>query len=906
MRKNRFLAAELSNNLFIAAFQLISWALFKPSAWRNCVNQFCPQHQVQPLSYDFCLTHVDSETWRKWPFIRLLLTYSVFPFLVAITLFFIAQISNTGNFYQFDIENVIFATIGSFIFGISSAMVVSLLNSFISGLVASLLLTIVGAFLLAQGSLSIWHVISLCFSLGIIGNVFIQTANTQRIKFKISSIGLIIWGFVVGLSGVGLILLIPIFITESVAVSIGITMIFSLMAIIVTIKLTQQQLNPIVLRFYITIVVAETFFSIAMFYYETSGWPIGLARGFSYAILLGAAIALPHLAIRAIFKTTTEQANVAVTVASALVATVLWTALAIALIEEGNESHLSIDAITPFLAAGLASVIAGLSFSIWQGAFIFSPIALLLNPVLYFRDKSSENPQLLRWNTAFLTDYAHWSINLKEHLLLILDKKPEQAKKALERLEQSGCYHHLIDKCLLEKSTSSIIEMRRLHREKVQGTKDLNVFINLSKSLDRAEKLSDINEKILHTTEQSDEVEKLIKAIENSNESYLLPYAEQWYKNLDKYRMDLHDLMDEDKFIESPYIVGQPLQAGSGLFKGRKTIVNELKNSLFTHDISVFLHGQYRIGKTSLLLNLIGLLRDPKGYVILFVDLQGAISLGQNTAGFFQRITKDIQRGAKRFYDLELPSLTRQQLEIDTLSIFDDWLDQVQEIIGNKTLLLTLDEFAKLDDVLCAQQSDFSENILDAFSNWIQHRPQFQMIITSQSKREFQRWPQLANRMEFRHLAYLDQDEAVQLVEHPVQNFELHYQTQATQRVLELTQGHPALIQAMCREIVAIKNAQDLKSRFSVTVDDVEQSIPKVIEAGQMIFAIFDQKAEEDGRQFLRHLAKQKTLSNVDDFISIDDGEDVITRLERLELIEKVDDEYRFKIDLFLRWYLTD
>jgi hypothetical protein len=509
-------------------------------------------------------------------------------------------------------------------------------------------------------------------------------------------------------------------------------------------------------------------------------------------------------------------------------------------------------------------------------------------------------------NTAFLTDYAHWSINLKEHLLLILDKKPEQAEKALEKLEQLGCYRHLIDTFLLEKSISSIIEMRRLHREKIQGTKDLNIFINLSKSLDRAERLSDINERILHTTEQRDEVAKLIKAIENSNESYLLPYAEQWYKNLDKYRMDLHDLMDEDKFIESPYIVGQPLQAGSGLFKGRKTIVNELKNSLFTHDISVFLHGQYRIGKTSLLLNLIGLLRNPKGYVILFVDLQGAISLGGNTAGFFQRISKDMYRGAKRFYDMELPNLTKKQLETDTLSIFDDWLDQVQEIIGDKTLLLTLDEFAKLDDVLCAKQADFSEDILDAFSNWIQHRPNFQMIITSQSKREFQRWSQLANRMEFRHLMYLDQDEAIELIEHPITNFELHYQAQATQRILELTQGHPALIQAMCREIVAIKNTQDLKSRFSVTIDDVELSIPKVIEAGQMIFAIFDQKVEEDGKRFLRHLAKQKTLISIDEFVDTESGEDMIARLERLELIEKVDDEYRFKIELFLRWYLTD
>ncbi|MCV6636529.1 hypothetical protein [Candidatus Albibeggiatoa sp. nov. NOAA] len=898
MSNNPFLATRLSNHFIFAAFQLLAWALFKPSAWRDCVNRFCPQYKVQPLSYDFCLTHVDSNTWRQWPFIRLLLTYSVFPSIVALILLL--------SSYYFEIKDVFFAAIGSFIFGVSSAIVVSLLNSFIAGLVASLLLSIVGALLLAQGSLSMLHVISLCFSLGMIGNSFIQTANIQRAKFKPSSLGLIIWGFLVGIVGISVILLIPLFITDDVATSIGITMILSLATIMLTIKLTQQQLNPKVLWLYGLLVVLETAFSIAMFSLDVSGWLIGLARGFSYAILLGAAIALPHLAIRAIFKTTTEQANVAVTVASALVATVLWVALAIALNEEGAEAELSLDAITPFLAAGLASVIAGLSFSIWQGAFIFSPLALLLNPILYFRDRSSENPTLLRWNTTFLTDYKHWTVNLREHVLVVLGKNSEQAQYALERLEKLGFYHHLIDKCLLEKSVLSITEMRKLHREKVQGTKDLNAFMNLSKSLDRSAKLTDTNEQMLHINEQIDEVQKLIKGIENSAETHLLPFAEQWYNNLSKHRTDLYDLADENKLIESPYIVGQPLQAGASLFVGRKRIVTELKNSLFTHDISVFLHGQYRIGKTSLLLNLIGLLRNPEQYVILFVDLQGAISLGKNTAGFFQRISKDMQRGAKRFYQLELPSLTKQQLETDTLAIFDDWLDQVQDMLGDKTLLLTLDEFAKLDDVLCAQRSDFNEDILDAFSNWIQHRPQFQMIITSQSKREFQRWPQLANRMEFRHLAYLDQDEAVRLIEHPVKNFELRYQPEATQSILNLTQGHPALIQAMCREIVAIKNTQDLKNRFSVTLDDVEQSIPKVIEAGQMIFAIFDQKAEEDGRTFLRHLAKQKTVSNIDDFTSADSGEDVISRLERLELIEKTSGEYRFKIELFLRWYLTE
>ncbi|MDM8568148.1 hypothetical protein QUF50_01260 [Thiotrichales bacterium HSG1] len=358
--------------------------------------------------------------------------------------------------------------------------------------------------------------------------------------------------------------------------------------------------------------------------------------------------------------------------------------------------------------------------------------------------------------------------------------------------------------------------------------------------------------------------------------------------------------------IESPYIFASPLDIGKKNFVGRNNLADELENLLFQVRASVFLHGVYRIGKTSLLKNLRGLLKEPDTVVALLVDLQGAVALGGDTSSFFDEIAHQMTKYAKDHYALSLPTYSNN--ENKPHKNFDRWLDQVQELTDSKTLLLMLDEFATLDAAIRKHKSDFSEDILDAMRHWIQHRNNFQLVVTSQRIEDFKRWPSLANNMTPKYLGYLNKEEACQLVEHPIENFQLKYNPEATQHILELTNRHPALIQLLCREIVELKNKQNLASRFLVDVQDVKDIIPNALNTGQSIFVTFEMRATDEGNSLLHHIAALGTgkVVSKEQLPHQDNLEKTLDILQSLELLETVEGDYRFKIEMFRLWYAKE
>ena len=358
--------------------------------------------------------------------------------------------------------------------------------------------------------------------------------------------------------------------------------------------------------------------------------------------------------------------------------------------------------------------------------------------------------------------------------------------------------------------------------------------------------------------------------------------------------------------IESPYIFANPLDLGKENFVGRNHLADELQNLLFQVHCSVFLYGVYRIGKTSLLKNLSGLLKEPQTVVALLVDLQGAVSLGKDISSFFDEIAHQMTRYAKQHYHLSLPPAQINH-EDKPCKNFDRWLDKVQALIGSRTLLLMLDEFAKLDEAICEHKSDFSEDILDAMRHWIQHREHFQIIITSQGLPEFRRWPSLANNMTPKYLGYLTETEACELIEHPIEEFKLQYQPEATQLILKLTHCHPALIQLLCREIVELKNKHNLERRFFVKKQEVEEAIPTALKTGQSIFVTFELRATEVGNALLRYIATLGTGTKVKKEQLAQqcqgDLEKTLEILQDLELLKQDDGAYWFRIEMFRLWY---
>lgn len=158
------------------------------------------------------------------------------------------------------------------------------------------------------------------------------------------------------------------------------------------------------------------------------------------------------------------------------------------------------------------------------------------------------------------------------------------------------------------------------------------------------------------------------------------------------------------------------------------------------------------------------------------------------------------------------------------------------------------------------------------------------------------------------HLGYLKEAEARQLIERPVQDFQLRYQLDASQRVLDLTRGHPFLVQLLCAEIVAFKNEQDPSVRRLATLADVEAAIPAALGSGSMFFSDIERnQIDANALAVLRHLAAQGEGATVSETALCQQFPDrwraAIDLLSRRELIELTPNGYCFQVELIRRWF---
>lgn len=112
----------------------------------------------------------------------------------------------------------------------------------------------------------------------------------------------------------------------------------------------------------------------------------------------------------------------------------------------------------------------------------------------------------------------------------------------------------------------------------------------------------------------------------------------------------------------------------------------------------------------------------------------------------------------------------------------------------------------------------------------------------------------------------------------------------------------------MCAEIVALKNEQDFDSRKFAICQDVERATPQALKNGIFFFAdISRNQVEEASLELLHFLAEKGEGATVSKkILSRQFPNNLQNHLElaiRRELIEEVDDAYRFQVELIRRWF---
>lgn len=276
--------------------------------------------------------------------------------------------------------------------------------------------------------------------------------------------------------------------------------------------------------------------------------------------------------------------------------------------------------------------------------------------------------------------------------------------------------------------------------------------------------------------------------------------------------------------IPNPYVTGAPLRADSPLFVGRAEELALLRAALVkgSETPAVVLTGPKRMGKTSLLYQLPAILGER--FAPVYLDMQG-----MGFAGGVSNLFCEIAGEVARAIGMEAPQATTADPAIPEF-FTQEFLPRVRATLGERRLLLLLDEFEELE--VRVQHGLLPREIFGYLRHLMQHQPQLAWIFVGThplAALPGDHWDGLFSSAIHRAVGLLGEANATRLVVEPVRGF-LEYDDLAIDKILRVTAGHPYFVQVLCHAVIFDANQE---RRTVVTADDVEAAIARTLEMSE-------------------------------------------------------------------------
>ena len=918
----------LHPNLIAGSLHLLFWLFFHPSAWRNYVTRIDPA-----LSPDFALTELPRETWQSPVLRRLLLQgYLVLPILTGLLVGLIPWWRVTNISAQGILLNILISVANGLAAGLAIGLTVSVavsitfatLITLLTGLMPLKLMPMYGAIISAliggdpaeMGGM----IQGLLFGVtaGVSAGVAVSISNQHQNYRLLRQVT----GFVVGVIISAVLLAAAYFVAQEAGpIGRGLGLVDGLtygaaggllygILYTLTVRARAHKWGRGIIVGLIGGLLGGAAYAVLVGVPEDR-WIYQAALGVGGGLLFGGLFGLPYVLAE---RTAGTWAGA---VAGGLVSGIAWAPLI--------SFVFPYIPLMPTLPIALIIILLGLS-RIWLQPLLLYPILTIWNFLLLRLDQRPPRQQrasFLRFHSAFWDEHQRLPLfELDEHLVLIAERNPGEGRAAIDYLSTKPYQHWAARTAQIElearwlESCDNVEVISTIHRSLSAGELPgpasalLRSFSRISQDVLAALRQEGIYNQRLALRAVEERLDSLLRELTRSNDRYAIrfrPIADGWRHIVVDQRRSLVATAELRQEIDSPYIVGVPLTEHQEIFVGRTDISARIEQLLRDQRrMPLLLYGQRRMGKTSLLNNLGRLL--PSTIVPLFVDLQGPPSQANDHAGFLYNLARGMISAAQRQRGLTLPPLKREVLALDPFTGFDEWLDEVEASLSDRSALLALDEFESLEGPI--DEGRFSEPaVLGMFRHLIQHRPCFKVLLTgSHSVDEFQRWANYLINVQMIHIGYLEEAETRQLIERPVPNFVLRYEPEASQRVFDLTRGHPSLVQLLCSEIVIVKNEQDPSVRRLARLSDVETALPLALEHGSFFFADIERnQLDPAALAVLRFIAAQgeRTIVQRDTLARQcpDNLDQALALLTRRELIESSNGGFHFQVELIRRWF---
>ncbi|MDJ0796016.1 MAG: ABC transporter substrate-binding protein [Calothrix sp. MO_167.B12] len=269
----------------------------------------------------------------------------------------------------------------------------------------------------------------------------------------------------------------------------------------------------------------------------------------------------------------------------------------------------------------------------------------------------------------------------------------------------------------------------------------------------------------------------------------------------------------------NPYIIGSPINDERNFF-GRESLFRFIEDNLYQGVKVILLHGQRRIGKSSVLRQIPNFVGNNE-FVFISFDLEHR---GQS---HFSHILHDLCREIVDQLQIDPNPIkipTAEEIDNDQRIFTHIFLSRIFKLINGNKIVFLLDEF----DVVNNKNSSLTTQNLDFFDYLARLvRQQENLFIIPVVGRSLDDMPNLLNLFKeapYQEIGLLDDLSAKRLITKPSEGI-LTYEQEAIQEILRLSAGHPYFTQVICFTIFLQAREQ---SNWNITRADVRNIVERI------------------------------------------------------------------------------
>jgi hypothetical protein len=370
------------------------------------------------------------------------------------------------------------------------------------------------------------------------------------------------------------------------------------------------------------------------------------------------------------------------------------------------------------------------------------------------------------------------------------------------------------------------------------------------------------------------------------------------------------------KIEQNPYIVGKPVKTQQ-MFFGREDTFSQIRSSIAGVSVNqTIIYGQYRIGKTSVLYQLMNRLDEEHSrlneeYIPVLAIIHRMYTKDSELLRFWSEHISSALKHKRR----EVPELPNYEKSNNSYRRFQEFVNEIIRKLENGKIVFMIDEYDLIDDLI--QEGKISLEIFQLL-DWIIKHDKIELIMAGRSSMDVlktDKWKEIARPFVKIKLPPLDEESTRKLITGPVKEY-IEYDDSAIEKILRLTNCHPYLTQLCCHVLVLYHN---LKRKNVLTYSDVENCIPEILDMGQygfeaMILADTTPQEQIVLRAVAAGLKERTSMSERELVVSIreynprisdEDIRKALSRLKEKDIIRSVTEEmirYRFICELFRYW----